>query len=109
LPPAARPSREASSPASRWNPTARLVTDRQLEILSNVAQGKTNREIGEALGISERTVRNHMRAIMKRLASSDRTHAVVLAIGNGWISIPIEPDGRASTLGAPTTKSTAGN
>jgi DNA-binding NarL/FixJ family response regulator len=70
----------------------RPVTDRQLEILRNVARGRTNREIGEALGISERTVRNHMRAILKRLSSSDRTHAVVIAIGNGWIAIPIEPD-----------------
>jgi DNA-binding NarL/FixJ family response regulator len=68
------------------------VTDRQLEILTNVARGRTNREIGEALGISERTVRNHMRAILKRLSSSDRTHAVVVAIGHGWIAIPIEPD-----------------
>jgi two-component system response regulator DegU len=68
------------------------VTDRQLEILVNVARGKTNREIGETLGISERTVRNHMRSILKRLSSSDRTHAVVVAIGNGWIAVPIEPE-----------------
>lgn len=71
----------------------RPITDRQLEILRNVAKGRTNREIGETLGISERTVRNHMRSILKRLSSSDRTHAVVLAIGHGWIAIPIEPDG----------------
>jgi DNA-binding CsgD family transcriptional regulator len=68
------------------------VTARQLEILSNVARGKTNRQIGEELGISERTVRNHMRSILQRLSSSDRTHAVVLAIGRGWIPIPIEPE-----------------
>ena len=73
----------------------RPVTDRQLEILRNVAHGRTNREIGERLGISERTVRNHMRAILKRLSSSDRTHAVVMAIGNGWIAIPIEPESEA--------------
>jgi Bacterial regulatory proteins, luxR family len=58
----------------------------------NAARGRTNRQIGEALGISERTVRNHMREILKRLSSSDRTHAVVVAIGNGWIAIPIEPE-----------------
>lgn len=68
------------------------LTPRHLEILSRVARGRTNREIGEELGISERTVRNHMRAISKRLSSSDRTHAVVIAIGNGWIAIPIEPE-----------------
>jgi two-component system response regulator DegU len=69
------------------------VTQRQLEILRNVARGRTNREIGETLGISELTVRNHMQSILKRLSSADRTHAVVIAIGNGWISIPVEPEG----------------
>jgi DNA-binding CsgD family transcriptional regulator len=84
--------------------TTRPVTDRQLEILRNVARGQTNREIGETLGISERTVRNHMRAILKRLSSSDRTHAVVTAIGNGWIAIPIEPERSATMpIGMPST------
>jgi DNA-binding CsgD family transcriptional regulator len=72
---------------------ARPITDRQLEILKNVARGRTNRQIGEILGISEKTVRNHLRTISHKLSTSDRTHAVVLAIGNGWIAIPIEPDG----------------
>lgn len=68
------------------------LTRRQLEILSHVARGRTNRQIGEVLGISERTVRNHMRTIGQRLSSTDRTHAVVLAIGHGWITVPIEPE-----------------
>ena len=71
------------------------MTDRQLEILLNVARGKTNRQVGETLGISERTVRNHMRSILQRLSSPDRTHAVVVAIEHGWIAIPIEPEGQA--------------
>jgi DNA-binding NarL/FixJ family response regulator len=69
-----------------------MLTERQLEILSHVARGRSNRQVGIALGISELTVRNHMRTIGKRLAATDRTHAVVLAIGHGWINIPIEPD-----------------
>jgi DNA-binding NarL/FixJ family response regulator len=85
-------ARGADPDASEGAGAARPITDRQLEILRNVARGRTNREIGETLGISERTVRNHMRAIMKRLSGADRTHAVVIAIGNGWIAIPIEPD-----------------
>ena len=68
------------------------LTERQLEVLLNAARGLTNRQIGEHLGISELTVRNHMRDILKRLSSPDRTHAVVIAIGNGWIPIPIEPE-----------------
>ncbi len=68
------------------------MTDRQLEILINVARGRTNRRIGEALGISERTVRNHLRTILRNLDSVDRTQAVVVAIERGWIAIPIEPE-----------------
>ena len=54
------------------------------------------------MGISERTVRNHMREILKRLSTNDRTHAVVVAIGRGWIPIPIEPDGSTAVpIGTP--------
>ena len=80
--------------------SSRPVTDRQLEILTNVARGRTNRQIGEILGISEKTVRNHLRTISHKLSTSDRTHAVVLAIGNGWIPIPIEPDGETAPVAA---------
>jgi predicted transcriptional regulator len=58
----------------------------------HAALGRTNRMIGEQLGISERTVRNHLRTINRKLSSPDRTHAVVIAISNGWIAIPIEPE-----------------
>lgn len=81
----------AASPSAD-EPAPRLLTDRQVEILVHVARGRTNRQVGEALGISERTVRNHLRTISRKLAASDRTHAVVLAIERGWIAIPIEPD-----------------
>lgn len=74
------------------------MTDRQLEILVNVARGRTNREIGAVLGISERTVRNHMRAILRKLTSTDRTQAVVMAIERGWIAIPIQPEEPAVAL-----------
>ena len=69
------------------------LTGRQIEVLALVARGLTNRQVGEALGISERTVRNHMRAILRKLRSRDRTHAVVMAISAGWISIPVDAAG----------------
>jgi DNA-binding NarL/FixJ family response regulator len=87
----------------------RPLTDRQLEILTNVARGRTNRQIGEILGISEKTVRNHLRTISHKLSTSDRTHAVVLAIGNGWIPIPIEPDGEPMSAREPTQRMAAGD
>jgi len=82
----------------------RLLTGRQIEILVQVAHGRTNRQVGEALGISERTVRNHMRTIAKKLSASDRTHAVVMAIGNGWIAIPIVSEPAASAAAEPDVK-----
>jgi DNA-binding NarL/FixJ family response regulator len=85
----------------------REITDRQLEVLVHVARGRTNRQIGAALGISERTVRNHLRSIGKRLAATDRTHAVVLAIGNGWIAVPIEPEIGTAMLPSPLTAESA--
>jgi two-component system response regulator DegU len=77
------------------------LTPRQLEILSLVAQGRTNRQVGEELGISERTVRNHMAAILRKLHSRDRTQAVVFAIANGWIAIPIEAQAAAARESIP--------
>lgn len=73
-------------------PSPRPLTARELEVLIQVARGRTNRMVGEALGLSERTVRNHLRSISKKLSTSDRTHAVVQAIERGWIAIPIVPD-----------------
>ena len=69
------------------------MTDRQLQILALVARGLTNRQVGEELGISEWTVRNHMRAVLRKLQSRDRTQAVVIAISAGWIAIPIDATG----------------
>jgi len=86
------PTSDASPARGGRGGVPRRMTDRQLEILINVARGRTNRRIGEALGISERTVRNHLRTILRNLDSTDRTQAVVVAIERGWIAIPIEPD-----------------
>ena len=83
------PATDHASPSGDQAPG---LTDRQLEILVHVARGRTNREIGSVLGISERTVRNHMRTINKKLSTGDRTRAVVVAIESGWIAIPIRPE-----------------
>ena len=93
------PAKPESAEEAPWAP----LTERQREVLVHVARGMTNREIGTAMGISERTVRNHMRAILRRLSSPDRTHAVVVAIGHGWIAIPIEArEGSGSFVRTPS-------
>lgn len=66
---------------------AQPLTDREQEVLSLVAEGFSNKLIGNTLGIAERTVRNHLTFIMIKLRASDRTHAVVTAVRLGWLAI----------------------
>ncbi|GGJ64040.1 two-component system response regulator DegU [Anoxybacillus voinovskiensis] len=64
-----------------------LLTRRECEVLQLLADGKSNRGIGEALFISEKTVKNHVSNILQKLNVSDRTQAVVVAIKNGWVEV----------------------
>ena len=66
---------------------AEPLTDRELQVLSLVAEGCSNKMIGDRLMIRERTVKNHLTCIMTKLRASDRTHAVVTAIRLGWLAI----------------------
>ena len=56
-------------------------------MLALVAEGFSNKRIGAELGITERTVKNHLTYIMTKLGASDRTHAVVTAVRLGWLAI----------------------
>jgi DNA-binding NarL/FixJ family response regulator len=68
------------------------LTVRELEILRRVGDGMTNAEIADLLGISSQTVKNHVTAILRKMAVNDRTHAVVTAFRRGWLTIEDEPD-----------------
>ncbi len=68
-------------------PDAEPVTDRELQVLSLVAEGCANKTIAARLNIGERTVKNHLTFIMAKLRASDRTHAVVTAVRLGWLAI----------------------
>lgn len=63
------------------------LTDRELEVLILVAKGMFNKEIGITLDISERTVKNHLSNIFKKIEVSDRTQAAVFAIKNDLIKL----------------------
>ena len=63
------------------------LSEREREVLQQVAQGKSNREIGEALTISEGTVKMHLNRILSKFNASDRTQAVVIALKRGVISL----------------------
>ena len=63
------------------------LTKREIEVLIQVASGMFNKEIANKLDISERTVKNHISNIFKKLEVSDRTQAAVFAIRNSLIKI----------------------
>jgi len=62
------------------------LTGRELEVLSLVAKGFTNKAIGVQLGISDRTVQGHLAHVFNKLQASSRTEAVMRAVSLGWIS-----------------------
>jgi two-component system NarL family response regulator len=64
------------------------LTGRELEVLGLVADGKTSREIGDLLFISENTVKNHIRNILDKLGLHSRNEAVLYAIRENLITLP---------------------
>jgi DNA-binding NarL/FixJ family response regulator len=63
------------------------LTEREIEVLREVAAGNANRMVGQLLNISEETVKAHMKSILSKLGANDRTHAVTIAVKRGIIEI----------------------
>lgn len=63
------------------------LTDRELEVLSHAGFGRTNKEIGKSLFISDRTVQGHLKNIYQKLGVTSRTEAVAIALQHGFISL----------------------
>ena len=63
------------------------LTQREVEVLRQVAEGNANKIIADHLSISEETVKAHMKNILAKLAANDRTHAVTIALKRGIIEI----------------------
>ena len=80
---AEEPPGAAGSSASSGR--ARMVTDRELQVLRLVAAGRTNREIAGELAISERTVERHLGNIFTKLGVSNRTSATAHAYDHGLL------------------------
>jgi len=64
-----------------------VLTNREIEVLQLMAEGNSNRSIGEKLFISEKTVKNHVSNILQKMNVEDRTQAVITAVKNGWVNI----------------------
>jgi DNA-binding NarL/FixJ family response regulator len=63
------------------------LTEREIEVLREVAAGNANKVVALHLGVSEETVKAHMRSILSKLGANDRTHAVTIALRRGIIEI----------------------
>jgi DNA-binding NarL/FixJ family response regulator len=64
-----------------------MLSVRELEVLRTAACGNANKGIAAELGITEDTVKAHMKSILAKLGANDRTHAVVIAVKRGIIEI----------------------
>lgn len=63
------------------------LTQRETEVLQEVAAGNANKAVAQHLGVSEETVKAHMKSILSKLGANDRTHAVTIALKRGIIEI----------------------
>jgi DNA-binding NarL/FixJ family response regulator len=63
------------------------LTDREVEVLTHIAAGNSNRSIATRLEINEGTVKTHVKNILAKLGTNDRTHAVTVALRRGIIQL----------------------
>jgi DNA-binding NarL/FixJ family response regulator len=75
---ASRPDPAAAAPLSR----------REIEVVRLVVDGRSNDEIGAALGITTKTVEGHLRRLFERLAVQSRTELATRALREGWLEVP---------------------
>lgn len=85
----AEPSESAPQPPpTESSPRDLGLTERQLEVLALMMQGKSNKAICRVLDVAEPTVKNHVTAIFKALKVTNRTEAVVAVLESGWVLPP---------------------
>ncbi len=77
------PAAHSGSPAEANELLLEPLTERELAILQEMVQGKTNKEIAETLFLAEGTVKNYVSAIIDKLQANDRTQAAILALKRG--------------------------
>ena len=63
------------------------LSQRELQVLKEMASGRSNKEIGQILYISEYTVKNHVKIILKKLNAIGRTEAIAIASQRGLVNI----------------------
>jgi len=67
--------------------TEELLSNREMDVLLLITKGKSNKEIGESLYISEKTVKNHLTNIFRKIEVNDRTQAALYAVKNKLVKL----------------------
>jgi DNA-binding NarL/FixJ family response regulator len=75
--------RSYSDPGEPFQP----LSSREMEVLTYVTKGMSNKEIALLLGISQQTVKNHVTSVLRKLGVEDRTQAAIFAIRRGWVRV----------------------
>jgi DNA-binding NarL/FixJ family response regulator len=75
--------RSYSEPGNPFHP----LSDREMEVLTCVVRGMSNKEIATLLKISHQTVKNHVTSILRKFGVDDRTQAVIYALKRGWVTL----------------------
>jgi DNA-binding NarL/FixJ family response regulator len=71
--------------STRAEPPETRLTDREHQVLAEIARGRSNREIARSLAVAEKTVKTHVSAILAKLALQDRTQAALYAMRAGLV------------------------
>jgi DNA-binding NarL/FixJ family response regulator len=74
--------------AGQDRPAGTHLTARERDVLAEIARGRSNREIARSLGLSEKTVKAHVSAVLAKLGVQDRTQAALYAVRTGLVDIP---------------------
>jgi len=77
------------------------LSSREMELLKQLGQGRSNKEIAHILSITPQTVKNHMTSIFRKLDVNDRTQAVLAGLRHGWISLEELPPTDGVPIGIP--------
>jgi DNA-binding NarL/FixJ family response regulator len=80
------PASQESGPPRPRSGAADGLSGREIEVLQLVAEGRSNKEIGDVLGLSALTVKSHLARIARKLGTGDRAEMVALALRAGVIS-----------------------
>jgi len=86
--------RSYSDPGEPYHPPSK----REMEVITCLTQGMSNKEIAISLGISDQTVKNHVTSILRKLGVEDRTQAAVYALRRGWVRLYEYEKSNANTV-----------